>query len=296
MAKARTSKRIKKEWAVAYMFVLPALLFFSVFVLFPILRGVYISLFHYSGRTMTWVGFDNYVDLMKDDIYIRTLKNTFLLVLGTVPLVIIFSLFVSLNIYKKGEKLRSFFRAMFYLPAVMSIVTVTAVWGWIYHPSYGILNYITGIFGADPVSWLGDYNWALPSIIIVLTTLSVGEPIILYTASLGNIPKVYLEAAEIDGATNWQIFKHITWALLLPTSLYIIIITTIRTFQCFAIIQLLTAGGPVYRTSTVMYRLYEVAFTFGKYGVASAMGIILAIIVVLISIIQYKFLGSNVEY
>jgi multiple sugar transport system permease protein len=217
-------------------------------------------------------------------------------VLGTVPLVILLSLFISVVIYKKGAIIRSIFRGIFYLPTVSSIVSITVVWGWILHPNYGILNYLTGLFGIEAKTWLGDPHYALGSIIMVLITLSVGQPIILFVASLGNIPASYLEAAEIDGATPWQVFRKITWPMLMPTTLYIVIITTINSFQTFAIIQLLTSGGPAYSTSTIMYLVYERAFTLNKYGLASAMGVVLAVIIMIISIIQYKFFGTEVDY
>ena len=118
----------------------------------------------------------------------------------------------------------------------------------------------------------------------------------MYVASLGNIPTSYLEAAQIDGATSWQMFRKITWPLLMPTTLYIVIISTINSFQTFAIIQLLTSGGPAYSTSTIMYLVYERAFTLNKYGLASAMGVILAIVIMIISIVQYKFFGEEVDY
>lgn len=287
---------IRRDWLMSYLFLLPALGFFLLFVAYPMLKGIYISFFDYSLRTFSFIGFDNYVSLIHNETFLKSMRNTLLLVVITVPIVIIFSLFVAVSIYKKKEFARSFFRGVFYLPAVSSVVSITVVWGWIYHPNYGILNYLGSLIGLDPVSWLGDQRTALLAIIAVLITTSVGQPIILYVASLGNIPTSYIEAAEIDRATPWQIFIKIIWPMLMPTNLYIIVITTINTFQCFALIQLLTSGGPVYSTSTVMYGVYEQAFVLGHFGSASAMGVFLAIIIGIISLIQFKFFGSDVEY
>lgn len=287
---------IVRDWLMSYLFLLPALGFFLVFVAYPMLRGIYISFFDYTLRNFEFVGLDNYVTLMQSEVFLKSLRNTVLLVVIAVPIVIVFSIFVAVNIYKKKELARSFYRGVFYLPAVSSVVSITVVWGWIYHPNYGILNYLTGIFGAEPRQWLGDPKTALLAIIAVLITTSVGQPIILYVASLGNIPTSYIEAAQIDRATPWQIFLKIIWPMLMPTNLYIIVITTINTFQCFALIQLLTSGGPFYSTSTVMYGVYEQAFMLGNFGIASAMGIILAIVIGIISTIQFKYLGSDVEY
>jgi multiple sugar transport system permease protein len=289
-------KRFKRDWLISYLFLLPALSFFLFFVVTPMIKGIYISFFDYTGAKFEYIGFGNFTYLLNNDVFLKALRNTIMLVIVAVPLVIIFSLFVSMNIYQKSEKLRSFFRGIFYLPAVSSVVSITVVWGWIYHPNFGVLNYILSLFQMEPISWLGDAKFALISVIVVLITTSVGQPIILYTASLGNIPSTYIEAAKIDGASDWQIFRKVIWPLLMPTSLYVIIITTINSFQCFALIKLLTAGGPFYSTTTIMYEVYEKAFTLAQFGIASAMGVILAVVIITISIVQFRFFGKDVQY
>ncbi|SHI53898.1 multiple sugar transport system permease protein [Clostridium amylolyticum] len=295
-AAKKISKLDLKEWISAYLFLAPMLVLFSIFVIYPMIKGIYISFFDYTLRNFKFIGLDNYKALLTDVVFKKSLVNTLIIVLANVPAVILISLFVSVNIYKKSPALRSFFRGVFYLPTVASVVSITVVWGWIFHPNYGILNYLTSLAGMEPLGWLGDPRTALQCIIVVLVTLSVGQPIILYVAALGNVPTSYIEAAEVDGATKWQVFRKITWPLLMPTTLYIVIITTINSFQCFAIIQLLTSGGPAFATETIMYLVYERAFTLNKYGSASAMGVILAIIIMLISVVQYKFFGDEVNY
>lgn len=289
---------VLKDYITSYLFLLPALIFFITFVVFPMLRGIYVSFFDYTIKSFVFIGLKNYIELFTnpDLQFLKALVNTTLLVAGNVPIVIIFSLFVAVNIYKQSAFVRSFFRGVFYLPAVCSIVSVTVVWGWIYHPTYGILNYALGLQGPNAVAWLGDEKFALASILVVLITVSVGQPIILYIASLGNIPPTYTEAATIDGAGSWDIFANITWPLLMPTTLYVAIITTINSFQIFSLIQLLTSGGPYYATTTIMYQVYERAFQIGQFGISAAMGVVLAIFIVLISVIQYRYLGSDIEY
>lgn len=292
------SKAKKREMMVGWLFLAPALVFFLIFVLYPMLRGVWISFFEWGNRSFDFVGIENYVKLLKDDVFQQSMINTILLVVITVPIVIAFALFVSTNIYNRSSRVRSFFRGVFYLPAISSVVSITVVWLWIYHPQYGVLNYIlqSAHVIKDPIAWLGQNNTALLSIILVLITTSVGQPIILYIAALGNIPKSYQEAASIDGASQSQIFRKITWPLLMPTTLYVIVTTTINSFQCFSLIQLMTSGGPNYKTSTVMYLIYEKAFTLQQYGYAAAMGIVLAVIIGIISLIQFKFFGNEVDY
>ncbi|MEG1476552.1 MAG: sugar ABC transporter permease [Oscillospiraceae bacterium] len=287
-----------RETFVSYLFLLPALVFFTVFVIYPILRGLYTSFFNYTMKKFEFIGFDNYVRLFGDANFMKSMKNTIMLVVGVVPLIVLFSLFVSLVIYEKNAFVRSAFRGIFYLPVVTGTVAVVVVWKWIYDPLNGVLNYILTQAGLieDNIQWLGDKRFAMWAVIIVLLTTSVGQPIILYVAALGNLDHSHLEAARIDGANEWQVFRHIKWPGIMPTTLYVVVITTINSFQCFSLIQLLTSGGPNYNTSTVMYLLYETAFKQYKFGYANAMGVILAIIIGVISILQFKFFGNDVDY
>lgn len=286
----------KRDWIAGYLFIAPMLLFFVTFIIYPMAKGVYISFFNYSLRKFDFIGLQNYSKLLHDEVFLKGVRNTLLIVLGNVPIVVVFSLFVSVNIYQKAAAIRSFFRGVFYLPTIASIVSITVVWGFIYEPNFGVLNYVIEASGGHKIAWLADPRFALAAVVLVLITTSVGQPIILYIAALGNVPTSYIEACQIDGATNWQIFTKVTWPLLMPTSLYIIIITTINSFQVFSLIQLLTGGGPAYNTSTIMYQVYERAFTLNQYGLSSSMGVVLAIIIMCISVIQYKFFGSDIEY
>lgn len=287
-----------KELASAYLFLAPALLFFGVFVLYPMINGVYLSLFRFRGRTQEFIGMQNYKSLLTDRVFIQSLKNTGFITAVAVPIVVLFALFVAMTIYNKSSKVRSFFRGIFYIPAISSVVSVTVVWAWIYHPQYGILNYVlkSANLIQNNVDWLGGNTTAIFAIIAILITTSVGQPIILYVAALGNVSVELKEAATIDGASSWDVFREIIWPLIMPTTLYIVVVTTINSFQIFALIQLLTAGGPNYGTSTLMYLVYETAITQGRFGMASAMGIILAILIGIVSIFQFKYFSTDVEF
>ncbi|MDO4276587.1 MAG: sugar ABC transporter permease [Eubacteriales bacterium] len=289
--------RMRETW-VSYCFLAPVLIFFLVFVLAPMVMGLVTSFFNYTMTDFTFVGLKNYIRMFTDPIFLKSLKNTLLIVVGSVPVVVIFALFVASQTYEKNVFTRSFFRCVFFLPVVTGTVAVTVVWKWIYNPLSGILNYIlkTGNIIDQNISWLGDKRYALLAIIIILLTTSVGQPIILYIAAMGNIDQSLVEAARVDGATEFQVFWKIKWPSLLPTTLYIVVITTINSFQCFSLIQLLTNGGPNYATSTIMYYLYDRAFKLSEYGYANTMGVFLAVLIGLISFAQFKFLGSDVEY
>ena len=293
MIKQQVSKIRMKETLVSYAFLAPALIFFTVFVIYPMLSGVFTSLFDYTLKKFEFIGLENYINLFRDEIFWKSMGNTLIIVIGSVPIVLLFSIFVAVTIYQKRAGVRSFFRGVFYLPVVTGTVAVTVVWKWIYDPLNGILNYILESGG---IMWLGDKRFAIWAIIIILLTTSVGQPIILYVAALGNIPQSFIEAAEVDGGNKWQVFTKIKWPCLMPTTLYVVVITTINSFQCFSLIQLLTSGGPNYSTSTIMYLVYEKAFKLTQFGYANAMGVILAIIIGIISFIQFKVLGNDVEY
>ncbi|MEA4882995.1 MAG: sugar ABC transporter permease [Clostridia bacterium] len=287
-----------RETLVSYAFLLPALAFFGVFVVYPILVGVFTSFFDYTMRKFDFVGLDNYIRLFGDKIFLKSMKNTILLVAGAVPMVVIFSVFISSTIYQKSPLVRSLFRGVFYLPVVTGTVSVTVVWKWIFDPFSGVLNWVLQSAGLtdQPIMWLGDRRYALWAILAVLFTTSIGQPVVLYTAALGNLDKSQIEAAEIDGASDWQVFRYVKWPGMMPTTLYVAVITTINSFQCFSLIQLLTSGGPNYNTSTVMYLLYERAFKLMQFGYANAMGVVLAVVIGIISILQFRVFGSNVEY
>ncbi len=189
----------------------------------------------------------------------------------------------------------STFRCIFYLPVVTGSVAVTVVWKWMFNNYYGIFNYVgtkTGILEKN-INWLGDERFALGCIILILLTTSVGQPIVLYISALNNVDQSLVEAAEVDGATKFQCFWKIKWAQMMPTTLYILVITTINSFQCFALIQLLTSGGPNHRTDTIMYYIYYCAFKRYRYGYGNAMGVILAIIIAVLSAIQFKLAKSE---
>lgn len=294
----KVNKIRMRESLVSYCFLAPVLIFFIVFVLVPMGMGIFTSFFNYTMTDFSFVGIDNYIRMFGDDVFGKSLKNTLIIVVGSVPIVVAFALFVSSQTYEKKAFTRSFFRCVFFLPVVTGTVAVTVVWKWIYDPLSGIMNYVlkgTNIIDQN-IMWLGDKKYALAAIIIILLTTAVGQPIILYIASMGNIDKSLVEAAEVDGATRYQVFWNIKWPALLPTTLYIVVITTINSFQCFSLIQLLTSGGPNYSTTTLMYYLYEKAFKLSEYGYANTIGVFLAVMIGLISFAQFKLLGNDVEY
>ena len=283
---------VMQENVAAYAFLLPFLIFFVGFVLYPMFMCVYTSFFDATmGREDIFVGLKNYQDLFQDSVFWIALRNTMVIVLVSVPITCAFSLWVASAISKMPVAATSAFRCIFYLPVVTGSVAVTMVWKWMFNNYYGIFNYVgkdvLGILDKN-INWLGDEKYALWCIILILLTTSVGQPIVLYVSALDNVDKSLVEAAEVDGATPKQAFWKIKWPQMMPTTLYILVITTINSFQCFALIQLLTSGGPNNSTMTIMYYIYYSAFKLYKYGYGNAMGVILAIIIAILSAIQFK--------
>ena len=289
---AKSRRLMIRETTTSYLFLAPFLLFFVMFVIYPMFMCVYTSFFDATmGREDIFVGFDNYKTLFQDEVFWIALKNTLIIVLVSVPVTCAFSLWVASIISKMPVAATSAFRCIFYLPVVTGSVAVTMVWKWMYNNYYGIFNYLgKDVFGIleKNINWLGDSKYALWCIILILLTTSVGQPIVLYVSALDNVDKSLVEAAEVDGATQMQAFWKIKWPQMMPTTLYILVITTINSFQCFALIQLLTLGGPNNSTMTIMYYIYYNAFKLYKYGYGNAMGVILAIIIAILSAVQFK--------
>lgn len=282
----------KKDTVVAYLFLLPSLFFFVTFVLVPISMGVFTSFFDYTNLKFEFNGLRNYIRLFNEnEFFLRALKNTVVLVCVAVPIIVLFSLFAGYVLYYRNPFMRACFRAIFYLPVVTGSVAVVVFWVWFFNEHNGVLNWILRdvleIIEKN-ISWFGDKKYALSTIITVLITTSVGQPIVLYIASLGNLDTSQLEAAKIDGSSEWQVFKHVIWPGIMPTTLYVIIITTINTFQCFNLVQLMTNGAPSFHSATVMFLVYEQAFNLKQFGYANAMGVFLALIIGFISMLQYK--------
>ena len=302
MATTKVPKRSlvlqRRETIVSYLFLLPALFFFVGFVLTPMAMGVVTSFtdsnFSNVNTGSHFVFLDNYIRLFKDPIFLKSAVNTVIIVVVAVPTVTAFSLWVGSAIYKMHSAARSFFRCVFYLTVVTGSVAVVVVWKWMFDKYNGLFNYIIRACGGQGLMWTESEKMALWCIILILFTTSIGQPIVLYVSALGNVDHSLVEAAQVDGATDFQVFWKIKWPSIMPTTLYVAVITTINSFQCFALIQLLTSGGPNYSTSTVMYYLYEIAFRTTKdFGYADAMGVVLAIVIALFSALQFKVMNGG---
>ncbi len=242
-----------------------------------------------------WVGFAQYVDIFTDPVFLTALKNTFLFVVVLVPVIVMAAFYVSLQVTPLNHKARIFFRAVFYLPVVVSGVIISLIWLWIFNVNYGLLNYLIGLFGAEPIEWLAHKN-TIFYLMFVVFTFNLGVPFIIYVAAMGNIPTQLLEVARIDGAKKRTITWKIIFPLLKPVTFFLVVTQTIFVFMVFVVIQLLTRGGPAHSTETIIFQLYRTAFQFLQFGRAAAMGVSLLIFVLIISILQKLVAGRDIDY
>jgi multiple sugar transport system permease protein len=289
-----------EETLTAYLFLLPSLLVFAAFVFFPLFFSFYVSFTEWNlPFKPSFSGLENYRYLFTDEIgsrdFYRAVLNSFYYALG-VPLNMAVSLTVALFLNRRLRGV-GIFRTAYFLPVITSTVAISVVWMWIYHPAdYGLANTILLKLGLLPLRWLRDPHLAMPSLILMGIWHGMGYNIIIYLAGLQNIPLALYEAAEIDGAGGWAKFRKITWPLLGPTTFFILIIGVINSLQAFAQMHVMTEGGPLGATTTITYLLYQEAFEKFAMGRASAVACILFVLLLVLTLVQFKFVGSRVHY
>ena len=272
-----------------YFFIAPGYLVFIVFLFIPVLAAIILAFFDTNYVKFTWVGLGNFQTLAKDSGFRRAVINTLTYVGVVVPSTVTLSLLIALLVYPLGARLQTFFRAAFYLPGVAGGVVLSLVWIWIFNPAFGLLNWVLGQFGLEPVLWLATGKTSLWSVAIVVLTFTIGQPIILFLAGLGSIPGEIYDAALVDGANRWQRVWYVTLPLLRPVFMFVLTTSTIGVFQIWETIYMLTSGGPSKSSTSIVYMIYETAFLTSKYGLASAMGVVLMVFVVTITFIQLRF-------
>jgi len=291
----KLSKKIWKErWG--YLFILPHFIPFLIFFLIPVIWGIYLSLFDYNVFSKTFIGFGNYKEIFSSWLFLKALKNTFFYTFGVVPLWLAKALLVTVLIYPFHKSIRTFYKTIFYILHVSSTVIIAMIWLWIFNPSFGLLDYFVRSLGINPVVWLGNKATAMLSLILMQVIMGGGSTIVLLSAAMSSIPEYYFEAAELEGANSWSIFYKITLPLLKPAILYVLIMGTVANFQTFSNIYIMTQGGPDFSTITVAYLVYETAFKSYNLGLASSMSVVMFFALSLLAVIQFRWLGKNVDY
>lgn len=282
-----------KESYTGYLFILPQLVLFLMFIVYPVLEGFKMSLYQQTYTDEIFVGLENFKTLFSDPVFMKSIFNTVFFVVAIVFLTIVFGLFVAATVYDKSAKFVSFVRGSFYLPVMVSMVVMSMIWNFLLNPANGLISYVFSEFGVEGVNLLGNKTWVMPTIVFVTFVGNVGQSIILYIAAMIGIPEDYFEAAQIDGATRWQRISKILIPLVKPTTLYLTIVNIIAVLKIFVVIQLLTGGGPNNASVTMMYYLYQNAFVYNNTGVAAAVGVLMFFIALALSLPQFKTFGNK---
>jgi multiple sugar transport system permease protein len=288
-----------KNFQIAFFFLAPAVGAIAIFFFLPVIAAFVISFTDFDiytlgdFSTLRFIGFDNYIKLLSDDLFWTALKNTFYFVIVAAPLSIAVSLSAALLLNSKLTKFKSLFRLAYFLPVVTTLVAVAIVWRFIYHPSFGILNFFLGLIGINPIDWLGDPFWAMPSIIILAVWKNFGYNMIIFIAGLQNIPEELYEAADIEGANAFQKFRQITLPMLAPTTIFVSIITMIGYFQLFAEPYVMTQGGPLNKTLSIVQYMYQEGFRWWNMGYSASIAFVLFIIIFIGTLIQFRIQKFN---
>ena len=271
----------------AYVFLAPAALLISVFFVIPVLASLLLSLTDFD----IYAG--NYIRLVHDPVFWKALVNTFYFALVGGPLTIAASLGAALLLSSKLVRWQGFFRTIYFAPFVTTLVAVAIVWKYLYHPQYGLLNFALGKVGVHRIDWLGDPHWAMPAIIVMSVWKNFGYNMLIFVAALQSVPQELYEAAELDGAGAVKRFWHITVPMLGPALAFVGIVTMIGYFQLFSEPYVMTQGGPLRATTSVVLYMYEEGFRWWRMGFAAAIAFVLFIIIAIATTIQRRFVKAE---
>jgi len=280
--------------------IIPTIIFYIVFSYGAMGYAFYLSLHNWTlGEPVRFIGFSNYLKVLKEDpLFYKSLWNTVYYSIVTIPLGGILALLLAVGINGLG-KLATLFRAIYFAPVVSSLVAISVVWRWLYQPEFGLINEVLGIFGVPRLMWLQEPNLVMPAVIIMAIWHGVGYTMVIFLAGLQGIPQTFYEAAMIDGANRWQLFRNITIPLLMPTITFVLVTGVIGSLQVFTemFVLLGTPGsGPLDSTRTIVVHLYQRAFSYFQLGYASATAFILFGIILILTIIQLRLLRTRWEY
>lgn len=295
--RSRTTRRLL-EHLEAYLFLLPALVILGVFHLFPIVYAFVVSLLRWNmiDPVRPFIGFENYRHLLSDEKFLLALANTSYYAVVSVALAIPLALGFAILLNRRLVGM-SWYRTAFFIPYVTPLATGAMVWHWLYNPDrFGLLNYLIGTIGIPPQPWLLSPAQAMPALIAVAIWAGLGRDIVILLAGLQNISAEYYEAAQIDGAGSWQLFRHVTLPLLSPTTYFVLVISMIGAFQVFALPLFMTGGGPLNRTLTIVYSIYQQGFQYFRMGYAAAQAYVLFLIILVITLMQRQVAARRVHY
>lgn len=294
---SRLTPRARRDRLAFFGFIAPNFILLGLFVFWPIAYSLYLSFFKWNmiAPQKTFLGFDNYQNLFNDPVFRQITRNTLILAGVTVVVKLSISLFLALQLHS-GVKGKGIYRAVLFSPTFTTSVAVAMVWGWIFEPNYGLMKVFLNLFGLKAPNWIYDVHYSLPAVIIVLIWSGIGYDMVLFLAGLKNIPKDIYDAALVDGVNSWQNFWYITFPLLSPTTFFLSITSFIAALKAFDIVAIMTDGGPLNSSNVFVLYLYQNAFQWFKTGYASALALILFLLIITITLVQNRFSKKWVHY
>lgn len=280
--------RSRRRNLTPYLFLTPNLIVFTVFVFAPLVFAVWMSFHKWDTISPAeWVGFSNFTELLGDKLFWESLKNTFIFGILTVPTSLVLGLIAALGLNQKLPG-RVFMRTIYFLPFVVSSVVIGTLGSWVFNDTYGIINATLDQIGLGEVSWLTDPNLAMITLSITTVWARLGFCMIVYLAALQTIPPEYLEASTVDGSTPWQTFRYITLPLLMPATFLLAVLNIIYSFEAFDLVFVMTGGGPGNSTTVLPVYAFDTAFQVRRFGYANAIGLVLMVIIMIITLIQWR--------
>jgi multiple sugar transport system permease protein len=289
-----TARRSEPGSRAGWLFIAPALTLIAIFFFVPVVGSLLLSVTDFDIYAIAdpsnarFVGLANYAELLRNPVFWTAVRNTFYFAVVGGPLTVATSLLAALLINARIVRFKGIFRTIYFVPFVTTLVAVAIVWRYLYHPQYGMFNYALGWFGLGPVDWLGDPRWSMPAIILLAIWKNFGYSMLIFIAGLQTIPRELYEAADLDGATTLQQFRHVTLPMLAPTFLFVGVITMIGYFQLFAEPYVMTAGGPLRSTTSLVLLMYEEGFRWWRMGTAAAVAFILFAIILAWTLLQFR--------
>lgn len=286
-----------RTYWLAYLYVLPALFFLAAFLLWPTLYSIILSFqrWDFLSANRPFVGINNYQELLSSAEFRNSFTVTAIFVAVSVPIRIALALVLA-QLVLEETRLNRILRGVYFLPVVSSSVAISLVWRWLFNTDAGLINALLLSLGGERVPWLISPQAALYAVIIVSIWQAIGYDIVLFIAGLQAIPEEYKEAARIDGAGRWAVFRHVTWPLLTPTTFFILVISVIGSFQVFAVVNVMTGGGPALGTDVLVNLLYRRAFIYFDIGRASALAVLLLVLLLILTYLQFRVAGRRVHY
>lgn len=290
-------KTRSREIMLAYACLAPSLLIFGLFLFYPLLKSVYLSLFltDLQGRVAEFVGLDNFKEILASEMFYTSFGNTLLFILLTVPTGMAAAILLAALTHNKLKGMK-IFRFIFSLPMAVSVGTGSMIWMILYHPTLGILNYFLSLLGSQPIQWLTDPKWAMLSVAIMTVWMNLGFNYILMLSGMQGVSEDIYDSTKIDGSGPLRTFFRITMPLISPTLFFTSVVSVIGAFQAFGQINILTKGGPMNSTNVMVFNIYQDAFVNFRFGIGSAQALILFAIILLLTVFQFKFVEKKVHY